>query len=759
MNSRYRSVARERAHFLRVLLVSTLSLLFAAGVFAAPQDIDLACSPAPADFTISASVGVASSTNIGVLNAGGNVFWDFVTTPGGCAGGPTSFTCNGVGISLPAGAPATPVPSSAVVAVSGTPTSSGAFSFRLVVTSNDGTSTCEREYDLILSAPYDIVFVLDHSGSMNGTTGIALPATDRWDALTIGVNGFTPFLQSSAPPNSRFGLTLFSTNVLPNPLPANLVTIGGTLASDVAAALGATPVGWTAMGSGLKDGMGKLTDATRPRVVVLFTDGEQNQPPEVLTTGCGYTDATLVNPTCPAGVGSVKIVTVGVGSPGGPDLTTLQNLAGQNRGTAMITANGSSFTGGCSGDITSAFTCAIAPALAGTSPQMVASFSGALSGTVSLPPFEVNRKVSQLLIQLSYTRKFETPSLVGLLSGIRILKDGTDVTSFFRPMIVGNFTNVVTFVTDFVLPHTVATTIPPEGTYTVEMTEPSNQPSLSFRALVFADDHRLDMDWQVSPGAPRVNQPLQPTMSLSWLSRPVTNATVRAVILKPGDDLGDLLARNELKVDPSSADDAGSPGHQKYLQLIANDPDFLAQLVPVEQQLDLTHQGDGEYSASYDPGDISGVYQVLYRVTANDPAFGDIERLAAQSVYVRFGDVDLEASEVRTTTSGNTLTINFRPMTTYGRFVGPAQGDGFSVTGTGVTLDSVTDNQDGSYTLVLSGDLDADISLDLLGESIYQGPASDIGGKGFSSWLLLLLLLVLLLLVWLARKIWGGSTP
>ena len=623
--------------------------------------------------------------------------------------------------------------------------------------------------------PYDIVFVLDRSGSMRGTSNITAPATNRWDALKMAVDGLTPLISASAPPSSNFGLTLFAGTVLADPL-SGLVPIAPNLSTIVTPALGVTPGGSTAMGLGLKNGIAKANmtaGATRPRVLVLFTDGEQNVPPELMTGGCTFSDGSLVNPTCPGVAGSVKIIAIGIGSPDATYHATLQALADQNRGALIITDNGTTFTEECTSDISAVFDCAIAPALYGNSPQMVTSYRGTLSSNpVTLPAFDLNTNLGQLLIKMSFSRRFKISELSTILAGVRIIKDGIDISRYFESVFPDDPTNSVLLKTRFVYQEEDETnTIAPEGSYTLEMKAPADLSSdLGYRVVSYADDHRLRMDWQVIPSAPRVNQPFQPTIHLSWRGRPLTNAKVEARILKPGDDLGDLLATHPKMVDVVSGPEAGSPGYQKYLHLLENDPAFLGELQPRDKRLILAHQGDGKYSASYDPGDVSGIYQIVYQVSAEDAEFGKIQRKAVQSLYTRFGDIDLDKSAVSSTVKDNAVTINFRPITSYGRFIGPAQGRAFSVDGAGIRLNSITDHQDGSYTLVLAGDPDAEVAITLLGEEIYRGPASGIGegvferlldwlqGLGLPGWIIwLIALAILLLIILLVWRIFSGS--
>jgi subtilisin family serine protease len=617
--------------------------------------------------------------------------------------------------------------------------------------------------------PYDIVFVLDRSGSMNSTTHIDPAIGRRWDALSVAVSEFTNIIEHTAPTGSNFGLTLFASDFVPNlSFPSGLVSTDGPLHTDVNTELAnpsQSPFGATAMGKGLKNGIIKMSnDTLRPRVLVLFTDGEQNVPPFVNDDGCGFSDGSLpIRPSCPTTLptaGTIKIITVGIGSPSSGYHTTLMNLAHNNRGHFIITSDGGEFSQDVSvSTVDDAFSHAVVPALAGNSPQVVTSYKGTLSNTVILPAFDLNKNVSQLLIKLSFSRKFEIPELLSILAGLRIMKDASDITRYFQLIIPTDHTNSVLLKASFVYqPNDDASTISSEGSYTVQLTAPPNRVAeLGYEVVPYADDHLLDMEWQVSPVTPRVNQAFKPTISLSWRGSPVTNASVEAWILKPGGDMGDLLAKHPQTIDPSGAPDAGSPGYQKYIYLLKNDPDFIARLQPNEQKLTLVHQGDGQYSADYNPGDVSGIYQILYRVSAEHADFGKIQRQAVQSVYTRFGEIDIDESAVSSTVGANTVTINFRPITNYGRFIGPAQGSAFSVDGAGIRLSRITDHQDGRYTVVLAGDSDAQVSIKLLGEEIYQGPASEMGkGLGPPWWLIWLIIIVILpLLIWLVWYLIG----
>ncbi|MCH9693170.1 MAG: S8 family serine peptidase [Gammaproteobacteria bacterium] len=599
--------------------------------------------------------------------------------------------------------------------------------------------------------PYNIVFLLDRSGSMNRTLG----TSTRWDALKNAVDGFTGVLETSAPAGSRFGLTLFSSGIS-EPMGTSLVDIDSSLQTTVNGHLIPPPSGSTGMGAGLKNAIAKVGAAGRPRVVVLFTDGDQNRPlPTVESTGCTYSDASNVDTGCPAGTssGSVKIIPVGITGPSSTYLTTLQALANQHRGKLLI-ADPAGFVpvpddrNPCAGSIEAAFDCAIAPALYGSSLQMIASAVTVLSPDDDLLRFSVNRDVARLVIKINGVDS-SGPDFRRLPDRIRMFKDGVDVSNYFA-VTVGATPTSVLLDTDFMHTEANATLpdLPPHGDYVVAFSpvdggSSTNEPTHTVRIVAFADDHRLDFRWELSPDTPRVGQMLTPRVRLIWAGRPIDNARVVARIFRPGDDMGHVLASHPAVVDVVTGVDAPTPGQQKFDRLWRTDAAFRARLAANENTVELTHQGAGWYTASFDPGDVSGTYQVAYDVTAESAEFGVIEREAAQSAYVRFGEIDMDNSLISRTVQGNTITLTLKPVTATGRLVGPGQAAVFSVAGPDAKIVDITDHQDGLYTLVMSADPESTLIFSILGESVYEGRA-DFRDQRFRGWWIILLMLLLI---------------
>ncbi len=756
--------------------------------------------------------------NITSSGVSGDVVWTFTSVESTCILGPDnrSFTCPGntITVQLPGNPPAPGTvddpatlfvdESSAYIASAGEevmvtgsspdPTNID-FTLRLLpVTSTN--SGCTREFEIKIQRPVDIGFVLDRSGSMNRDADPANPGTtDRWTALKAGVQAFANILAGTdpdtflPPSGSQYGLTLFSEDVTSL---STLVPITSSLSSDIASVLddpAQNPGGWTSIGDGLEDSisqLSQLTDPTRGRGIILFSDGEQNRPRFVTKDGLGFSedeDDTLSAEDTPIPDG-IKIATVGVGAPSGEYLTTLHLLAENHGSHTIITPNGGQFFEFDPGsnpdpsddvysliaDIQTAFTYAGIDLLASESPLLVTAYTGTLSSEpVKLPEFDINQKLKLLLINLSFGRDFNRSQLQSLLDGIRIYKNDTDVTEYFQPQFVGSSTNSAVLKTNFTvqLDSTTFDQIASEGSYRIEWTKPSNMKDFAYQVTPIADDSRLHVEWGVEPTLSRVFESVKPKVNLSWRGKPLKDMIVYATLEIPGQDLGDVLARNPKIITPDQdTQDSGSPGYQKYLDLLKNDPEFVKQLAFNGKRLQLTDpDGDGSYETSFTLGDISGEYQIIYQIRGKDPeSASPIQRLLLQSVYTRFGDIDMDASSTNTTVDGSTTIIDWRPMTTYGRFIGPDQGKGFTVNGDGIELSNVIDNQDGSYRLVLSGDPKAQISVKVLGEEVYQGQADQFGPRSnWPLWLIILIivliiLLLLGLLLWFLRRGESAST-
>jgi hypothetical protein len=649
-----------------------------------------------------------------------------------------------------------------------------AYSIRVTVT--DGSTDYSEDFQLLIleRRTADYVLVLDRSGSMGWTTDITPPAADRWDALKNAVNNF---MNKLADPTiridgDRVGLTYFHTAVLQpdaTRFPTALIALDAAAPATVSTELGSqTPSGWTATGAGLQDGLGKLSSPANVQNILLFTDGEQNQDPMVDIGGQQIGGANILS-AYPATAGTKKIFSVGIGSPAGLDHTTLLNLADEHRGSFLITSNGNSFNSSdvaktLIGNIDAVFNQAFIDMLHEYSPQCINFSSGSINpgnNVVTLAQFPINANVKGLMIELIFDRKHEIPSLIQLLSRFAVLKDGVNVMQFAQPRWVGNYTNSVILSFNFEVSGQ-----PSQGDWMVQFAENPNIIKGAYTLSAIVNDHRLDYEAACNPRTPSVGDELDFRVGVRYQNAAIDNATIQALVFKPGDDIGDLLARHELIVDVDGSDDAGSAGIQKYQALLESDPDFVAQLLPQEQAVTLAHQGDGVYTGAFNQVDVAGIYQILYIIRAAVAGAGDVLRIHTESKYVSFGDVDLaqSAPTYLYDAQANVTTITIRPMTSYGKFVGPAMANAFQWDADGSQIIDVQDNQDGSYSIRVQGNANQVGALTLLGKPVFEGRISDLKcygpganilqriqcwllSMGLPAWLVWVILALLLLII------------
>ncbi|MEI9921444.1 MAG: vWA domain-containing protein [Bacteroidota bacterium] len=615
--------------------------------------------------------------------------------------------------------------------------------------------------------PIDLVLVLDQSGSMSSYT---ISPTTRWDALKTAVLSFMTKFENFAVIGDRVAITYFDTpvvNGLGTAIAPFTPIVPGVKATVATSLSGHGPADLTAMGEGLLDAKAKhalLTTSTNRKVVLLFTDGYQNEGRLVTPGGTTVDDGTSINNSS----GSIKIYTVGIGAAGSLP-AILASIANNNHGTlnspATISsgnASWSTLTGNDAVFVTD-FDNAFKQMLEGSSPQIVGMTEGTIqfpSNTIDSATFVVNKDVDKLLFEL-----YASPA-----AQVRIYKNGIAVT----PTRTDSGPGYRTFIFDFPRSGVAAQ---PDGTWTVITSLPGsggtathgNVVRFQYSLIAMVDDHRFDYTCSQGATSFKSGDDLKPTVNIHYNGTEVTNATVQAVLLKPGQDLGNLLATTKVTLGTPPATDPGSAGNQKYDQLLS-DPAFLAKMLPINQSMTLTHTSGGVYTATPLKLDTTGVHRIIYFINETLPGGDIIQRREEQTFYVQFKDIDLPASNPILSGSGTSWTLTLRPVTLLHKFVGPAFQQTFTVTSPGLVLNDLVDVGDGTYKLNMTGSPDDNVKIALLDVPVYTGTLSEIQcydpnasfwtklecwllSLGIPLWLAsLIVVIIILILVWLLRR-------
>lgn len=578
--------------------------------------------------------------------------------------------------------------------------------------------------------PVDVALVLDLSGSMLSP---ACPTCDtKLQVLKDSVELFIQLWTVLAIPDDRFAVNYFRTNIAefmvgPNALVPVLPNAAAIIA-DVQAQTTA-PANLTAMGGGLQTAVNRMTDATRPRNVILFTDGMQNVNPMVDDTTFEIANqagkpASNVNPTVPptdlnTALG-IKVNTIGVGAtPAFVDL--LDDIASQTNGLTKLTTAPDE-------DLRRFYVEELVDALRQFSPQLVEYRRGQVIGEASTESFTTNVSARRVVFELSWKR--------GAQLGLSVEKDGVDLTRYGR-LVSGPFYRI--FAID--VPTTVhGRPISSGGPWTLRVKGAKGTP---YELAALVDEAALEYAFSVG-GADHVAGdalPLNVRLELGGL--PVTDATVTAQVLAPKKSLGTLLATTAAPVEPAGFqyEPAASAAQRKY-QLLLGDDAFRASLVPVTKAVALSHSGAGSYTASFTDTSLTGIYTVVFRVRGQRADIGSYDRTETRSVTVRFGRAVRAASDlflvaVGAAGDGRRHDLHVRPVDAIGNFLGPDYGHRVKVSVNGVHLNQAPrDLLDGSYAFALpsTGTGDPNVVVTVMGEPLYDGPLSGLPGAVGRRW-------------------------
>lgn len=639
---------------------------------------------------------------------------------------------------------------------------------------NPGFAGRGRDYRFIIRDPFDLVFVLDRSGSMEcpGVTGeaawpacqAAAPAA-RWDKLKDAAQLLLDKLDANhllaAVPGvtgDQMSVVYFSGSQMDGGLvnavtkfrPVNIFTPALTgLRNDMTAdpVQDNTPPSpnhrlaedGTSFGLGLQhafinrfgNGAMAIPTAGRRQVIVLFTDGEQNRDPliesgqpgrVILGTGINmdnYPDLKVYAVSVSGPTAFHMLLRDEVASPAPPgekhfftteDVNFASEIADNAFNEIFNTA----------------------------SPQQIRLDRRPVGPTQAAEAvFPVNKKVGRVLLEAI----FEEPQANGFRYVVE--KDGQEVTRFAR-LTTGDYYALLAF--NFAEMDSVSC----EGNWKLRVLPPpvdlfstsgtgSVRPT-NVQLIGTADDHDLDFITIDTPTEPRVGQKLNLSVRLAHQLIPIENAVVQVTISRPGEDLGELLARVEIPNLPPPNMESGSCAAQKLTWLKANKPAELAKLRSRQNEvIKLVHQGGGLYTGEYDGLDVSDIYKLDWSAKATHATLGVIERQKLQSIFVRFPDLEYAdfphpAVVNKKGSDGKKwvrTTLEFTPYFEHdGKKyrLGPGYEQAIGIRGGGLLLDKTTDHCDGSYTLEITGNATRPMTVFVGEEPIYWGSPSGFGG-------------------------------
>lgn len=623
------------------------------------------------------------------------------------------------------------------------------FEFKIMAMYDNGMGVtpdnCVFRLPVISRKPVKVVMVFDISGSMGLITTDGTES--RLNVLKTADSTFMDKFEEFRIDGDEIAITYFSTTVIdPNDPPGT-----GFISITPPAGPGSfeiitgdldprTPLQLTALGAGLLDAKSKLV-TTNPELVtrniLLFTDGHQNQDPFVNTEGT-HAGTTPLNENQANPEDSICYYTIGIGSAGSAP-SYLDNISKKNRGEPLYTTTGKEEEL----EMQEFFDQHFDGLLNNGSPQIAHREKGSLIEGNKEFNFHVNAGITKILFQVMHPKEAIKFS---------IKKDGLDLSSYARIKRRSKYTIVVLDFPVAPISDTQAEPIFSQGNYTFSISGSSEMP---YTLTTYLDDHWLDYNCQVEGTRHVVGESLDFKVGLSYAGNALIeeNNKVKAIILKPGDDLGHLLSITETPgIRDSSADI--SPANQKFNDLMKEDAEFIEALKLQEQVIELTNNGDGSYTGESGNFEISGIYKIVFMINGEIPGKGIFERQKTVCTYMNWGQMDEKQTTQSITVSrdGTSALIQFRPINKFGYYLGPAFNSHLvvKVNDKPVATNSIKDNLNGSYTfpLILASEKDnPKISISVMGESLYEGKFNCLAKGPIESWKLIVLAILFILLV------------
>lgn len=479
----------------------------------------------------------------------------------------------------------------------------------------------------ILRDPVKVALVLDISGSM----GWVIPGgTDiRWNVLKNAVELFVEKLEISQQTGDQIALTYFTTGlVTPNPplnsgfiditeVDANPTTTD-TITKDMNSR---SPLAATAMGLGLLDGKNKLGNndpSTERKIILLFTDGLQNVHPIVNSDGRTFSTVPDILNDCPCNIlDSIYYYSIGLGS---STLVPaiLSQISDANGGVSLSITTGAD----TEPEIHNFFQNQFANMLEGGSPQIVARKIGNLSSGDITYTFQINNVVSRVFFELIHNENANID--------ISIKKGGLELEDYLIEK-SGDFYKLV----NVEFPIHNDEVIYGGGEWEVTV---SGSSADQFYLTCFTDDHFLKYPSGLNSSMYKTGDTIKFNSNLIYAGTPLIseNDSVSVVLIKPGDDIGHLLATYETQLTDTLIDYTDA-AQNKLVTLLNNDESFFSALLPEEQIIKLENNGNGSFSGIYTNTDLTGVYQVIFLIKGEIPSIGKFERIKQLSAVMEFG--------------------------------------------------------------------------------------------------------------------------
>lgn len=564
--------------------------------------------------------------------------------------------------------------------------------------------------------PYDVVLVLDNSGSMSDPIPSGIPGSDsaiKFTALKTAVGEFIDVwsVEANAPMDDRLAVVWFESSAVVE-APGSFVTRQTGWNGLKNAVNGKATGDMTAMGDGVSQAMNLFQDNGSDRYIVLLTNGMQNQGNLILPNAAGPPPHIFfnINGGAYANLASmcIPVEAIGFGGvPGDLPIDLLKAMADETGGTAQQPVNSIAAA--------DAFGNSLVNILKGNTMSVHSRKSGTLnSGSTQAPAtlFNLDSSVQQAIVVLDWT---------GTANGLKL--------DLFRPTGPPGAVFSQQVVTPFYIIKTVE--IPkdgPAGEWQALVSRNAGTANLPYHLSIYTLEGRFSSQFDFKKANYGTGDDLILTATLGFGGKPLTGQGngLAVTVERPESALNNLLHNLQVSESvlttqpPGVSPDAYTRPYERKVFALLKDPSFGQSIAPKPdpttfQLLDNGNPtngdekaGDGIYSMRYAKSSIPGEYHFKVTMNLTTPT-GKVNRFEQHDTQVNVLNIDKDQSEVNSTrelaTPGR-FRLDIVPADRFGNFLGPGYEDQIQVAlvGTGTVAGKVVDErQNGTYTVHLNG--------------------------------------------------------
>jgi hypothetical protein len=631
-----------------------------------------------------------------------------------------------------------------------------------------------------------MVLVYDKSGSMDWTTKPAdaacgpyytpIPACKRWEVLKLASAQMVSVAKAYALPGDELGVVFFDSTATDT---GGIAAMTNVTLDAVAVAINArSPGGNTSIGAGVQRLIAQqlVDNADFNGMTLLFTDGEQNTPPFLVSDGTDLLINAAVDQ--PFGVDwapdTISLCTfrLRTDDPAGPaGTTTLQQIADEGCDGLM---NSAATLDALPADLIAYFLQVLHTTLIGDKLEISQMRQGTEAAAPKPPPlqqqFTTSRRDLSFTVLFAWDQFFQSEGRPAL----QLSKDGVVFNVLQEPnvLVTGSGRHIaLTLRAPFC--NFAGQCVTPDGVWTLRAQRPSARLPGAWAMFVLTDNETLASSYRVTQTTAGIGQPLQFQATLTEGGAPLAGlaaGSVRAFVQGPSQSLGNVLAASNAKPGDPPPGDPNTPAGLKAQAMLA-DPAQRAQLLAAlelgaEQGIPLTESSPGVYTGTFPATLAEGIYRVTYRVEATSAGNAAFTRVFMTDRYVPVQPDDAATAKTMQIApaipcdpkfGGGCKRITMRPVDAAGNFVGPGKATSFAVGGGAEIVGTIDDQLDGTYSLVIGylqpGTTAPPVSIGGLTLNLPQAAGPDAGGFVWRWWwIILLILLVILFVIWLVRR-------